>query len=276
MPANSVSLAVIIVTYNSRSEIVECLDSITGPALPVDTAITIVDNASEDGTASLVRDRWPHVQVIDAGDNLGFSRANNLGARATSSDYVLFLNPDTVVRPSAIRTLIATLDADAETAIAGPRLVDANGMPEVSWGPAISPWGELWQKRLTDAYRRRVTRVVRTVEGLSRQSRHVEWVSGACLLVRRTELEAAGLFDERYFMYTEDVDLCVRIRDRGRLVRYVAEAEVVHLRGRSASRNATTERRRRASQVAYYEKHHPAWAPMLRIYLRLTGKPFDV
>ncbi len=99
-----------------------------------------------------------------------------------------------------------------------------------------------------------------------------EWVSGACLLVRRPDLEAVNLLDERYFMYTEDVDLCVRLRARGRTIRFVPAAEVVHLRGRSAGRNPRTEEARRRSQLAYYDKHYPAWVPVLRWYLRLTGR----
>lgn len=275
MPASSRSLAIIIVTYNSRDEIGGCLESVVGHTDPLDTSITVVDNASPDGTAAHVRTSWPQARVIDAGGNVGFSRANNLGVRATTSDYVLFLNPDTIVRGTAIPTLVGAMEADRGTAIAGPRLVDSDGMPEISWGPVISPWGEFRQKRLMSGYARRVPRLVEYVTTLSRRDRYVEWVSGACLLARRKDLDAVGLFDERYFMYTEDVDLCIGVRDLGRRVRYVAEAEVLHLRGRSASHDADTERRRRSSQVAYYKKHNPAWVPVLRAYLRLTGKAYE-
>ena len=102
--------------------------------------------------------------------------------------------------------------------------------------------------------------------------RDVAWVSGACLATRRADLEAAGYFDERYFMYTEDVDLCLAMHARDRGVIFVAAAQVTHARGQSASRHADTERLRRQSQMAYYEKHHPAWAPALRTYLKLTGR----
>lgn len=275
MSTSSPSLAIVIVTYNSRDEIGGCLESVLGRTGPLEASLTVVDNASPDGTAALVRASWPQAQVIDAGGNVGFARANNLGVRATASDYVLFLNPDTVVRGTAIPTLVNAMEADPGAAIAGPRLVDSGGMPEISWGPVISPWGEFRQKRLMSGYARRVPRLVEYVTTLSRRDRYVEWVSGACLLARRKDLEAVGLFDERYFMYTEDVDLCIGVRDLGRRVRYVAEAEVLHLRGRSASHNTETEQRRRSSQLAYYKKHNPAWVPVLRAYLRLTGKPYE-
>jgi len=107
---------------------------------------------------------------------------------------------------------------------------------------------------------------------LSRQAREVDWVSGACMVIRRHDLEAVGLLDERYFMYNEDVDLCVSMKKRGRRTLYIAGAEVLHYRGKSAPKNPDLERRRQLSHVAYYEKHLPRWTPLLRVYLKLTGK----
>jgi hypothetical protein len=268
------SLAIIIVTYNSADEIVPCLDSLVGHTGPFPTTITVVDNASSDGTPSLVRDRWPGVQVIVSPDNVGFSRANNLGIRATTSDYVLLMNPDTVAPPGAIQTLVRGLAAHADAAVAGARLLNDLGFPELSWGDAIGPWNELKRKVLATLYHRRVRSTIRRIDRLSRQAREVAWVSGACMVIRRPDLEAVGLLDERYFMYTEDVDLCLAMAKRGRTVLYLAGAEVLHHRGRSAARNPATERMYRKSQVAYYDKHLPRWAGPLRIYLKLTGKSF--
>ncbi len=271
MADNRPTLAIIIVTYNSREEIADCLASLVGHTEPFPTTITVVDNGSLDGTADVVRQRWPGVRVIDAGGNLGFSRANNLGIRATQSDYVLLINPDTVAPPGGIQTLVRGLAAHMDAAVAGPRLLDERDFPELSWGPSISPWGEFKQKMLSSLYRRRIRRVVRHVDRLSRQARQVAWVSGACMVIRRPDLEAVGLLDERYFMYTEDVDLCLAMARRNRRILYVAQAEILHARGKSASRNPDTARLRRRSHIAYYEKHHPAWAPVLRLYLKLRG-----
>jgi GT2 family glycosyltransferase len=268
------SVAIIIVTYNSREEIAACLGSLIGQTDPFDATITVVDNASSDGTAEFVRREFPSVRVIDAGRNLGFSKANNLGIRATTSDYVLVLNPDTVAPPGGIPTLLRGLASHRDTAIAGPRLLNERGFPELSWGPPISPWGEFKQKVLSSLYHRKVRRVVRYVDRLSRKARDVAWVSGACMAIRRSDLEAVGLFDERYFMYTEDVDLCVAMRKHGRAILYIAQAEILHHRGRSAARNPNTARMRRQSHVAYYEKHQPAWAGLLKLYLRITRQPF--
>jgi GT2 family glycosyltransferase len=114
--------------------------------------------------------------------------------------------------------------------------------------------------------------IVAQVERETRQEQYPDWVSGACLLVRRDDAEAVGLLDERYFMYLEDVDFCAAIRAHGRRVMFTPTVEIVHLRGQSVrSIAASTGRAYRRSQIAFYAKHHPAWVPMLRLYLRLRG-----
>jgi GT2 family glycosyltransferase len=263
---------VIIVTYNSREEIGPCLDSVVGHTAPFPATVTVVDNRSTDGTASFVRQRYPSVSVIDAGSNTGFARANNIGIRATASEYVLLLNPDTVAPAAAIPTLIRALASDPDVAIAGPRLLNDRNFPELSYGPAVSPWTELGQMIVRRLYDRKLRMVVRHIDRATRVGGERSWVSGACLAARRSDLEAVGLFDERYTMYLEDVDLCTMVRKRGRKVIFAPQAEVLHLRGRSAARNTDTPRLRRRSHVAYYDKHLPRWSSLLRTYLRVTGK----
>jgi GT2 family glycosyltransferase len=269
---DAATLAIVIVSYNVRDDLDACLRSLVGATAGEATHVVVVDNGSQDSTVAMVRERWPHVQVIEAGGNLGFARANNLGIRASASEFVLLLNPDTLVSSTAIAALIATLRAQPAAAIAGPRIVDADGTPELSFGYAISPLGELRQKVITSLHQRGVGAARSLVERWTRRAGTREWVSGACLLARRADLEALGLLDERYFMYTEDVDLCVEARKRGRDVLFVPDAQIVHLRGRSVRRNPDAERLRRQSHLAYYEKHHPLWVPVLRAYLQVTGK----
>ncbi|MGE3276301.1 MAG: glycosyltransferase family 2 protein [Vicinamibacterales bacterium] len=265
---------IVIVSFNGRDELDHCLASIVGHTAPYPSTITVVDNASRDGTVAMLRERWPQVQVIEAGGNVGFARANNLGIRATNGEFVLLLNPDTIVPPGAVPALIRGLATHPEAAAAGPRLVDPHGYPELSFGWAIGPFGELRQKLIGGLYARRLRPVVRMVDRWSRLAGERDWVSGACLALRREDLEAVGLLDERYFMYTEDVDLCVALRARGRAVLFVPQAEIVHRRGTAGPRNPALARLRRQSQVAYYEKHHPRWVGVLKLYLRLTGKPY--
>src|SRR5512134_249309 len=127
-------LSIVIVTYNSRGEIAACLRSLTDSPPAVDHELVVVDNASPDGTAGAVRAAWPSVRVIDAGGNVGFARANNLAIRDTESELVLLLNPDTIVPPHTIDRLVGVLDLTPDAAIAGPRLVDAHGRAELSFG----------------------------------------------------------------------------------------------------------------------------------------------
>jgi len=267
------SLDVIIVSYNARADLEACLASIHAapPARP--HTIVVVDNASRDASADAVARRWPDVRLIRNPRNLGFAAANNLGIRASSGTFVLLLNSDTIVPAGAVDRLVAALERHPGAAIAGPRLVDADGAPELSFGRVLSPWNELRQRVLGALYRRRVPAVRRWVARRVTSEHCPDWVSGACLLVRRGDAEAVGLLDERYFMYGEDVDFCASVRARGRGVLFTPDAEIVHLRGRSrASAPEATRLAYRRSQLAFYAKHHPRWVGPLRLYLRLKGE----
>src|SRR5688500_9839226 len=141
-------LSIIIVSYNSRGDLEGCLQSLTSAPPRVDHEVVVVDNASADGTPAYLRERWPGVRLIEAGGNLGFARANNLGIRQTFGELVLLLNPDTIVKPGTLDRLIAVLDGDQRAAVAGPRIVDEHGHAELSFGRKISPLAELRQKML--------------------------------------------------------------------------------------------------------------------------------
>ena len=267
------SLDIVIVAYNARGDLEACLRTLHAapPARPHTNVV--VDNASGDGAADLVAARWPAVCLLRQRENLGFARANNVGIRATHGDLVLLLNSDTLVPPGALDALVGALDATPAAAIAGPRLVDGAGRPELSFGRALSPWAEARQKLIGRLDARGHPLARRYVDRVTRRPGFPDWVSGACLLVWRRDAERAGLLDERYFMYGEDVDFCGAVRALGRRVLFTPAAEVVHLRGRSgASAPAATRAAYRRSQVAYYEKHRPAWAPWLRRYLAWRGE----
>ena len=272
------SLAIIIVTYNSAQEIDACLRVAGRPHRPVPHhdhgRRQRLDGRHRRRTCDR---RWPAVQVIDAGGNLGFAAANNIGIRATPSDYVLLINPDTVAPPGAIQTLVRGLASHPDAAIAGARLLSERGFPELSWGVPISPWNELKHDGVLAAVSPQDP-AHRPQDGQVEPPapREVAWVSGACMVIRRADLEAVGLLDERYFMYTEDVDLCLRhaqARPQGALHRRRRGAALSRPIGGAQSR--ALERLRQRSHVAYYEKHLPVWTPLLRLYLKVTGKALD-
>jgi N-acetylglucosaminyl-diphospho-decaprenol L-rhamnosyltransferase len=266
-------LAIVIVSFNAKADLDDCLASLHTPPPALSHTIVVVDNASRDQSVPHVRARWPGVQVIASPENVGFARANNLGIRATESDLILLLNSDTIVPAGALDALVAALDRDPNAAIAGPRLVDADGRAELSFGRMIGPFNEARQKALGRLHARGAPLIAPYVERLLSRPSSPDWVSGACLLVRRADAEAVGLLDERYFMYAEDVDFCAAIRARGRKILFVPDVTVQHLRGRSRqTAPAATEAAYRRSQIAFYDKHHPVWARWLRAYLRVRGK----
>ena len=250
-------LAIIIVSYNSRKDLETALHSLTEPAATTPHEIVVVDNASTDSTADYVRERWPRVRLIASESNLGFAQANNVGIHNTSSELVLLVNPDTIVTGAAVDRLVSVLESQPDVAIVGPRIVDGNGRAELSFGAMISPWAELRQKILVRGNDRGLSLITAIVDRMTRRTHRVDWVSGACLLIRRQDLDQVGGFDPRFFMYAEDVDLCAAVRSHGRSVLFSAEPQVVHLRGRSAA--AAPDRVRKAyrrSKGSFYHVQH--------------------
>ena len=266
------SVSTVIVTFNSAGTLPACLEALYAHAPAAAREIVVVDNASHDDTAAVLARDWPAVTLLQMATNLGFGAANNRGIQATTGDSLLLINPDAVVTPRAVESLMAALESDATVAIAGPRVVDAAGRAELSFGPHISPWAEAWQKLRVRGQEGGWPLIAASVERDTRRPHNPDWVSGACWLARRTAIETAGLFDERFFLYLEDVDLCARVRSAGHRVSFVPEAVIRHTRGASrATARDAADRHYRRSQVAFYEKHHPRWAPLLRGYLMLKG-----
>ena len=250
-------LSIVIVSFNARTDLVNCLLSLKKNPPSLAHEIVVVDNASTDGSPEAAQ-KIPGVRVIQMDRNAGFAAANNAGIATSRGDVLLLLNSDTLVPPGALDRLIERLAATPSAGVVGPRLVDAEGVAELSFGRMISPINEFRQKRRTPAWIARETA----------REQFVDWVSGACLLVRRQDAVRAGLLDERFFLYTEDVDFCHSVRMAGRKVLFTPAAEITHLRGRSrASAPQAPRAKYRQSQVAFYEKHHPLFAPLLRLYL---------
>jgi GT2 family glycosyltransferase len=266
------ALDIIIVNFNTRADVLACLDSLRACPPSGRHEIIVADNASSDGSADAIRSHAPQVRVIALSRNAGFGAANNIAFHESSSPLVLFLNSDTRAKAGAIDGLIERL-TDTGAVAAGPRLVDADGRPEVSYGSMLSPATEMVQLVRQRAARSSSAAARRYVVRLMSREREVDWVSGACLLVRRQSAEAAGVFDERFFLYEEDVDLCASLRRRGGRILYTPHAEIVHLRGRSRSSapglaHAAYDR----SHIAFYAKHAPGWVPWLRLWLKLRGR----
>ena len=267
-------LAIVIVSYNTRGDLCDCLRSLHAAPPAATHRIVVADNASSDGSAQAVREGWPAVELIKMGRNAGFAAANNAGIRATASEMVLLLNSDTLVPPGSLDRLIARLDGDPGAVAAGPRLIGADGALELSFGRMISPWNEARQKCRVRALTHGPGWLSLRIARLAEREHHPDWVSGACLLVRRAAGDAAGWLDERFFLYGEDVDFCAALRAAGGRILFTPDAEVIHRRGRSGSTNpAATRAAYRRSHLAFYAKHHARWLPLLRLRGELPEAP---
>ena len=249
-------VSAIVVSYNTRADLLRCLEALRAQAgVPLETIV--VDNASTDGTVDAVRAGSPEVQVLANAENLGFARANNLGLRAARGELVLVVNSDCELRPGALAGLVAILDTRPDVAIVGPRTVGTDGAPQVSFGPSLTPLAEWRQGRLVRGVKAGEVAALRRADALAAQEREPDWVSASCFLARKAALEAVGGFDESFFLYEEDVDLCVRVRAAGGRILYTPGAEVVHHLGRSMDRAPALARLEyHRSHLRFYAKHN--------------------
>jgi GT2 family glycosyltransferase len=261
-------IAAILVNYNAGGQLARALRSITDEMIGRSWEAFVVDNASIDGSAASVADFAPMVQLVRNTANVGFSRGVNQGLAASTAPLVLIMNPDCRLVAGAVATLRGVLDARPDCAIVGPRILNpdgtvqgsARGDPDMLTGlfGRTAVLGRL-VPFLPVAKRNVVAEeAIRSGE----ESVMVDWLSGACMLARRTALEQVGGFDERFFLYWEDADVCRRLRARGCHVRYVPAATAIHRVGQS-SRTARTLAIRAFHRSAYvYYATHVAPAPL--------------
>jgi GT2 family glycosyltransferase len=283
MEAESPRLSVVTVNWNTRDLLHNCLASIASdPGLSLQAQrsandgqrveIIVVDNASADGSAEMVRAEYPEVELIVNAQNVGFARANNQGIRASQGQYIVLLNSDTVVPSGALAALAAFLEAHPEAGAIGPRLVWSDGTPQ--------PYAFGGDPTLAYLARRGLNRILfhRYLHDWSTGApRKVDWVAGTCLMIRREVLDRAGLLDERIFLYFEDNDWCLRMREAGWQVYYNPQVEIVHLGGQSAAKNPAARRAYYDSLQYFYRKHYgPLALGVLRLCLpfyRLALRP---
>ena len=264
--AGSAQVDVVIVSYNQRERLLECLESVR--SVTERTHLIVVDNASSDGSIDAARRCVPEAELLALDTNLGFAAGVNRGVARGDAPYILLLNNDARLQPGAIDKLRAGLDQD-RVAAAGPQLLGSEGQVELSLGRTLSPWNEAKFRLVEALYRDGRGPLSGAVKRHYERSRETRSLSGACILLRREAFEQVGGFDERFFLYAEDIDLCRRLRRAGYRLWYVADALVNHARGASSAVDPTASTLAyRRSQLAFYRKHHGALAANgLRLYL---------
>ncbi len=245
-----IDLSILIVSWNVRELLAAALAALPAAA-PATWEAIVIDNASQDGSAGMVAGRFPGVSLIRNTVNAGFGRANNQGIALARGRYVLFLNSDTVTPPAALARLVEFMDAHPEAGACGPRLLLLEGRPQpYAFGGDPRP-GYLVRRGWHRLARGRALH-----DWATSDTQAVEWVSGACLLVRREALQQVGGFDEAFFMYFEDNDLCLRLRQAGWQVFYCPQVSITHVGGQSLKQNATAQRAYQDSLVYFYRKHY--------------------
>lgn len=266
-------LSAVIVTYNSIAHISRCLDSLQGRV----GEIVVVDNASSDGTAGLVRTRYPSVKLVSSDSNLGFAAAANLGARQSSGNALLFLNPDTVcIDP--LEPLATALDKGGNIAAAAGRLIGPDGRTQAGFTVRRLPTAAsllfeiLLLNRLFPS--NPVNRRYRCLDLDLERPQQVEQPAGACLAVRRERFEACGGFDEAFFpLWFEDVDLCKRLRDQGAAILFLPLVRVQHHGGHSLDSITFCEKQIYwyRNMLYYVRKHFPRWTGVVLRGALLVG-----
>ena len=251
----------ILVNYNAGNELAAALRSIQSDCAQVEWEAVVVDNASSDNSAAIV-ETFPQATLIRNRANVGFGRAVNQAAAVARAPRLLLINPDCRLVSGAMSTLRSVLDAEPSCAVVGPRIFDPDGTVQGSARGDPDMLTGLFGRRgalrvllpFLPVARRNV--VVEDAVRTGAASVVVDWLSGACMLVRRDAFTAAGGFDERFFLYWEDADLCRRLRNRGFHVRYVPGASAVHQVGRSSqTARRSSIRAFHASAYLYYATH---------------------
>ncbi len=265
----SPDVSVIIVSFNTRNVLRECLESIRRESAGLTVEVLVVDNHSQDGSVQMLREEFPEVLVLESEVNLGFGAANNVALKVARGRYLVLLNSDAFLCSNALRMAVELMDKHPQIGLAGGRLVGR----DFSWQPSA----RMFPNVLTDFF---------VLTGLSHkyprsrlfgrfdrtwadpmQPAEVDWVPGAFSIIRPEALAKAGLFDPDFFLYSEEVDLCLRIQRTGYKIWYWPEIVVIHLGGESSrqmknlemsSSGAQLVRWRMRSMLLYYRKHHGA------------------
>ena len=240
-------LSIIIVNWNTRDLLCQCLDSLTQKVEGIEMEILVVDNGSTDGSVAAVRDKFPGVRLIENPVNMGFAKANNQAISLSSGEYLLLLNPDTQVKDETVVKMLSFMDAHAEAGLVGAQLLNADGSKQNS----IANFPSLATELLNKSLLRRLFPEKFPGKGRDYPGPvEVDSVIGACMMVRRKAVEQMGLLDEKFFLFLEETDWCYRIKKAGWKVYHIPQAEIFHFQGKSA------EAEKGKARIEYYRSRY--------------------
>lgn len=272
-----VDLTVVLVSYNTAELLGECISRVKDSSAELRVKVVVVDNASKDGSVAVVQSRHPDCALIVNETNVGFGRANNQALPLVEGRYVLLLNTDAFVSPDTLTKTVAYMDAHTCCGILGTKLVD----PEGGLQPSARYFPTPWNRFLRRTGLEKIFTSARTIDDMSwdhRSVRRCDWVPGCFYLVRKTLIDQIGLFDPRYFLYSEEIDHCFAARKAGWEVVFFPDTSVVHIGGESAkSEGEITSSGRQLeglqieSELLYFRKNHGAAGAWAHVLLTTLG-----
>ena len=261
---DTTEVSVIIVNWNALEELRSCINALLPVCDKLRMEIIVVDNASSDESADTITKEFPDVRVQRNDQNLGFGKACNQGVAVSRGTYLLFLNPDTVPNCKALVRMREFMDTSPDAGCVGCKLVYKNGAVQRSYYAFPSPSNYLAYHSLLSALIYRVSRLFGKRDKPCASSTsgqktiEVDWLMGACMMLRKSDFDEIGGFDDRFFMYSEDTDLCFRLKEKGKKCFYLPGATIFHLeRAASSKRKFFTYREIFRSMKMFYQKHYP-------------------
>lgn len=272
-PAVQLQLSIVIVSWNVCELLRACLAAIEPGRDTLALEVIVVDGGSADGSPRMVREAFPWVRLVARPDNVGFPKGNNIGLEMASGRYILLLNPDTVVLGQALQTMVAYLEANPAVGALGGQLLNPDGSVQSSrrrFPTLLTAFFEsTWLQPLAP---RRLLAHYYLLDRPDNAISQVDWVVGACLLVRGEIVQQIGGLDEGYFMYSEELDWCKRIKAAGWQIVYLPTAQIIHHYGKSSEQAVTSRHINfQRAKLRYFWKYHgrPA-ANLLRLFLLLS------
>jgi hypothetical protein len=267
-------ISVIIVNYNAGAFLRSCVDSLL--LSPLDIEIIVVDNASADGSLEALQ-ALPCVRIIKNSANVGFATACNTGARIASAQFLLFLNPDCAFKPGALVQLLAAMSVDDRVGMAGGLLVNGDGTEQAGGRRAVpTPWRSFVRAFGLTRFANRWPRLFYDFhlheQPLPDHAIEIEAISGACMLVKREAMQEIGEWDESYFLHCEDLDWCMRFRQKGWKILFVPSVQIIHTRGVcSKNRPIFVEWHKHKGMIRFYRKFFRHQYPSVLMWLVAVG-----
>ncbi|MDD5341479.1 MAG: glycosyltransferase family 2 protein [Patescibacteria group bacterium] len=230
-------LSIIILNYKTKGLVKQCVRNAKSAVGDLNYEIIVVDNGSGDGCGEMIKENFSDVKFLPLPKNIGFAAGNNAGIKIALGEYIMLLNPDVTALEGSILKMVDFMKAHAEVGLVGPKLINADGSYQISCRTFQTPKLILYRRtplgNLKAAAKELRDHLMADFD--HRSNRPVDWVMGACMLVRKSALEKVGLLDERFFFYVEDMDWCRRFWEKGFKVYYLAETEMVHLYERASA-----------------------------------------